>query len=269
MKRGRKPAVNYDKRHEWLKRHRHGESPPAIADKDGFDVRTVRSNINIARQEEEMGEAKTIIYRDALQSHYSDLCTIAERLADAVTTEDRTDALASERLYQSLRQHLPASRIWKLLDTWNVLLENRVKGIKLLEPRIGNEIKNHPTVTDMFSGREDIEEGTTKALLFQATQWTKGMRGLDVKQDVQLETIGTNTIGKYGAYHLGNMTAEELPEMRQIIQELEIKIITHEEYFYLQEAENQLLKVKADLLDDLAVITLRRIVPGFCRYCPF
>jgi hypothetical protein len=269
MKRGRKPAVPYNKRHDWLKRNRSGESPPVIAKSDGYDQRTVRNNLNLARREEEAGEARTAVYREALQSHYADLYGLAARLAKTVESENRVDEIKNERLCRALRQHLPASKIWPSFEKWDVLLENREKGKKLLENRIGKEIVIIEKAGNMLIERKGFTEGMTKALSFQASQFMRARQGLDANRDIHLEPVDSNnTVGKYGAYIMGQITEEELPVLRKTVEQLELSIINWEEYIFLQETESHLRKLKENLLDDLAVITLRRVVPGSCRYCP-
>lgn len=269
MKPGRKPAVNYDKRHDWLRRNRSGESPPAIAVKDGYDQRTVRSNIDLARREEEFGEARATVYREVLRSHYADLCSLAKRLADAVTTEKRVEQIKSDRLCQALHQHLPVSRIWPSLQKWDILLKDREKGIMLVENCIRKEIKNNEKPRNMFDSRKDFVEGVTKALSFQASQLAQGKQGLDVNRDIYLDAVDANSkTGKFGAYFLGHITEEELPAVRKTVDKLESQMVISEEYMSLRETENQLRNLKENLLDELAVITLKRVVPGSCRYCP-
>jgi hypothetical protein len=272
MKPGRKPAVNYDKRHDWLRRNRSGESPPAIAEMDGYDQRTVRTNIDLARREEEFGEARATVYREALQSHYADLCGLAERLADTVNAKKRVEEIRNDRLYMALRQHMPVSRIWPSLQKWDALLEDREKDLRSVESRIRKEIKNNEKTRNKFASRNDFVEGVTKALSFQASQLSRGMQGLDAKRDIYLERIDydstIDTVGKYGAYFLGSTTKWELPAVRKTVEQLESQMVTSEEYRSLRETENQLRNLKENLLDELAVITLKRVVPGSCRYCP-
>jgi len=269
MTQGRKPAVNYGKRHEWLERNRRGESPPSIANKDGFDVRTIRKNIDIARHEAESGEARTMVYRDALENHYADLCSLAAKLDAAVTAEERVAAIINERLYKALRQHLPVSKLWRSFERWNILLEDREKDRKSLEDCLGEEIANNTEIKKTFAGRIAVVKGISQALTFQANQWVKGMEGLDVKRDIRLEpTGGNNNIGRYGAFSLRQVTEEELPLIQRIIEHLESELVTWDKYAVLRKVETEIRYLKADLLDDLAIITLKRIVPGSCRYCP-
>ena len=78
-RRTKKDPVKPDKRHEWLRRNeQNGESPPQIAAADGFDVRTVRKQIQIAREEREAREARGAVLRNAVELHYKDLCGVAE-----------------------------------------------------------------------------------------------------------------------------------------------------------------------------------------------
>lgn len=85
VKRIKKPPVKPEVRKSWLKRHEQGESITDIAVNDQFDVRTVRRHIEQAKQEREVKEARSMVLRNALEAHYSDLCDYAERLS-ALTT---------------------------------------------------------------------------------------------------------------------------------------------------------------------------------------
>ena len=80
-KRIKKPLVMPEKRREWYKRsEEEGESAPQIAKADKYDVRTVRKQIEIEKQEREIREARSVVLRSALENHYRDLCRYAEGL---------------------------------------------------------------------------------------------------------------------------------------------------------------------------------------------
>ena len=85
-KRTRKPPVRPEVARKWLKRYEEdGESPPQIAQSDGFDVRTVRKQLELMRHEREVREARQVVLRKALESHYADLCSFAENLRAALS----------------------------------------------------------------------------------------------------------------------------------------------------------------------------------------
>ncbi len=77
-RRTKKPAVRPEVRRQWLRRfEEYGESPPEISKADGYDVRTVRKQIEYAREERELREARAMVLRNDLERHYSDLCEFA------------------------------------------------------------------------------------------------------------------------------------------------------------------------------------------------
>ena len=52
------------------------------------------------------------------------------------------------------------------------------------------------------------------------------------------------------------------------IQEIESLVKEWEEYAALEKLFTKLFRTKSKLQDEIAVIILRRIVPGRCKYCP-
>ena len=69
-KRIKKPPVLLEQRHDWLRRNEDfGETPPKIAAKDGFDVRTVRTQLERARQERDQAEQGSNFLLDSLTTH--------------------------------------------------------------------------------------------------------------------------------------------------------------------------------------------------------
>ena len=79
VKRTKKPPVRPERRADWLRRYEElGETPPKIADADGFDVRTVRKQLEIARRERDQRDARISYVRQALELHHQELCQLAE-----------------------------------------------------------------------------------------------------------------------------------------------------------------------------------------------
>ncbi|MFQ5880655.1 MAG: hypothetical protein ACE5IZ_10855, partial [Dehalococcoidia bacterium] len=121
----RKPAVPAERRREWLQRHERGETPPQIASKDGFDVRTVRSAIGKAREEREASEAKVLTLRQALEWHFKDLEAFARELDSHVASSSAIPLAArGDRLWGALREHVPKSPLWTGIDRQERLLQD-------------------------------------------------------------------------------------------------------------------------------------------------
>ena len=55
---------------------------------------------------------------------------------------------------------------------------------------------------------------------------------------------------------------------RLMTEQLQSRVKDWEEYAAMEKLFMKLLRTKSKLRDELAVITLRRIVPGRCKYCP-
>jgi len=77
---------------------------------------------------------------------------------------------------------------------------------------------------------------------------------------------------RYGAFQLGKVAESRLQTVREVIrgvlQDWESRIKQFDEYQKLEKSFLELRRVEKNLNDEIAVITLRRVVPGRCRYCP-
>ena len=141
-----KRAISIEKARDWLRRvEENDETPPQIAKTDFVDVRTVRKQINRAREERETRESKQAVLKEAMQRHYSDLVLFAKKLEKSLlkdTPVSLSAELKSTPLLRALKEHLPRARLWKDIDG---LPEQEVKynqSIKKLKHRIINTVKN-------------------------------------------------------------------------------------------------------------------------------
>lgn len=271
-KRIKKPLVKPEMRRQWLRRFEEdGESSPQIAKSDRYDVRTVRKQIEVARQEREAREARSMVLRTALEKHYADLVGFAQRLEGALATP-WTIAFAErgDRMWSALREHLPRSPIWKGIDRWEHLRteltrlqEEAVKRL-LQESELNSPFKQVsswdevglyvPALRDAINNRlrKSVERGPVPLGEFRAS----------VRQD------GLATV----IYGDGGLCATVLPgqeaEVEEFIASLMKQVSDLPELGSMQHALSELQKVKEAVTEELATIQLRRVVPGRCRYCP-
>jgi len=126
----KKPAVKPELRRQWLYRNESlGESPPQIATADGYDVRTVRSQLEIEVREREQKEARAVVLRKALENHYADLCTFAQKLDSHVIGKSGSlQMLREDPMWGALREHQSRAKIWKNLERWESLHGSHLKG---------------------------------------------------------------------------------------------------------------------------------------------
>jgi len=271
-KRFRKPATKPDLRQTWLRRYEiDGESPPQIAAKDGYDVRTVRKQIEIAKEEREKRETRSIVLRNALESHYRDLCKYAEDLNSTIMGENRLSLSALDHYMEAaLRQHLPRSPIWKELNK----LAQLNKKVDELEDdarkRLKDEIEHDSRLSEILAaGESQAITGLNEVLIFQVKSWAQGQRGLNIKDDFKAKPAEKGFASvQYGFAHMGNVKKEHATDISEVLKDFESKITGWAQFEDLRKSYAELKRVKASLQDELAIITHKRIVPGKCKYCP-
>lgn len=276
-KRTRKPPIKAEVRREWLRRNEeNGESPPQIAAKDGFDVRTVRKQIELARQERESREARSLVLRNALESHYNDLRSYAEMLNSQIigagNVEPSTD---SEFIAAALRQHLPRSPIWsymsKLQNLEQKVEEQQQKVKTAIEQAVKGESRLTPLVNASLNG---VIRSIVEALNHQTEQWSQGNPGLNLKDNLLTEPAEEGRVNLYyGPFHiLDSLDMEHSEQYKEIVttalEGLESRLRESEEIRALEKARADIIRLERKLREELAIIRLRRIVPGRCKYCP-
>ena len=276
-KRIRKPPIKPEVRREWLRRNEeNGESPPQIAAKDGYDVRTVRKQIELAKQERESREARSLVLRNALEHHYDDLRNYAEMLNSQIIGAGNVEpSQDSEFMEAALRQHLPRSPIWshmsKLQSLPQKVDEQQQKVKALIEQAVEAESRLSPLIV---SGLNGIIPSIEEVLGFQAEQWSQGNPGLNLKDNLLTKPAGEKLVNLcYGVFYiLDRMDVEHTEQYKEIVrtalEDMESRLRESEEIRALEKARAEIVRVRRKLREELAIIRLRRIVPGRCKYCP-
>jgi len=273
MKRTKKPAVKPQLAREWLRRHEEdGESPPQIAQADHYDVRTVRKQIEFAHQERERREARSIVLRQALELHYADLCAFAQRLAAQLTTEGGTLlTLRDDRMWSALHEHLTRSAIWKNLDRWEHIRDRIRQLEREIERSIKEQVKSRSPVSLALLPEEFIglSQGVVSAPAFHckimAQKQSSPLIGIDFEL---LQREGGLTNIRLGAFDIGIVPSEQVPDIQKLVKELLNEVTNWDSYYELERLYTELKRTQGTLEDELAIITLRRVVPGKCKYCP-
>jgi len=271
-KRIKKPVVRPEKRREWLERYESGgESPPSIAEKDKFDVRTVRKQIEKAKEEREAREARAAVVRGALEEHYRDIVEFVEGLDAEVNAEATISlSLRENPMWKALKEHQLRSPLWGYLRDWDNLHDKINTSIDDIRTRLEREVGADNRLTGLTSDQhKSAVSGILAALSFQAQQWARGIEGLDLDQHFisKPQENGDFEI-EYGSFHFGAHNEKHVKAIRDIIGDLEEHFPLWKEYEDFQKAVEHLLKVKDKIRDELMIVRYRRIVPGHCRYCP-
>jgi hypothetical protein len=275
-RRTRKPPVKLEERRGWLKRYEEeGESPPQIAVKDGFDVRTVRKQIDLAKQEREAREAKSIVLRDALEKHYEDLRRFSEKLNSEITgSRDIPYSSDDDLIEAALRQHLPRSPIWVYLAKWRNLHQRAVEEKEKTELVIDKMVKTNQNLNPLINaGLEEVVPGVIAVLNATVKQWYDGNTNYTLKNSLVVEPAGEGFVrARFGFSQVGKMengiSQSYLKIIHDGIEDLESRIRDSEEYRNLEKTAIKIKRLGGKLREELAVVRLRRIVPGRCKYCP-
>lgn len=252
VKRVKKPPVPPEKRKEWLARSERGESVPQIASKDFVDVRTIRKHIELARQELEAHESRVRVLSDALQRHYGDLCTFADKISSELKLDKgKLASLKSDRMWTALQQHLPRSIMLTNLDKWEKLrgdiLNLGQQLLMMVEEQIEFRLKSKLNKSPMEMGLNDSI-----------------IRGIyaDIRDSAY---SSTEPLSKY---NLDRLPKSEDKTVENIIRDLLSESGTWDEYSKLRQYRSEFNRLQETLDEELALITLRRVVPGKCKYCP-
>ena len=271
-KRIKKPVVGDEQRKDWLERYELGESPPKIAKKDGFDVRTVRTHIEMAKEERELKEARSTVLRNALELHYADLCGFSERLQSQILTLHTVSFTDTDLLLQdSLKQHIPRSPIWRYITKWNSLHQKITELKEKYRPKLDEEVRQYSKLGALPSRiRTGVVEAIIAASVFQFEQWTQGYRGLKLEEDIypkQPSGVERDDF-RYGFSRMGKVREEHVPIITEVFGDFETRIKEYDEYKDSEKYHIELRKLMQNLQDELNIIRLKRVVPGRCKYCP-
>ena len=270
QRRTRKPPVKPEVRRKWLDRYeKDGETPSQIAAKDGFDIRTVRKQIELARQEIELRETRLLVLRNAIEEHYRDLCRFAEELDRSISEEASITFKKSERMWNALRQHLPRSPLWRYFDKWEHVWVNIAECDNEIRARLKEELEAEPRLNKVLSDYADATIGLTEALAYQSKSWARGWQGLSIQDNFKVGTSAEGLVKvQFGFINMEKVPEKHTESLRKILEDYSAKISTWNEYMKLQRLFIEMERVKVNLQDELATIILKRIVSGRCRYCP-
>lgn len=84
----------------------------------------MKKHIELAKMEKELKDERSIVLRNALEHHFSDLLNIVEIVITRIDSEKAVEFTGDEKfLFDALFTHIPRSPIWPLLRRWNSCIE--------------------------------------------------------------------------------------------------------------------------------------------------
>jgi hypothetical protein len=220
-------------------------------------------------------EARNSVMRNALELHYADMRNLAEIWNSELRGLNQSPGSLDDDLIESaLRQHLPRSPLWNYRSRWlgqnKKLLEQQQELAGIIKQTVKTDIRI-PSITR--SGLNQLTTSLIEVLKFQSEQWAEGSAGLNPQDNLLSEPVGEGKVNlRYGFAQLGAVDQKQsgttLEVVRGLIVNLESFIRKPEAFQDLKKTYNEIERLKEKLREELAIIRLRRIVPGRCKYCP-
>ena len=253
---GKKPSVKPITRREWFRRVEEGESALQIAEAEKYDVRTVRTQIEIERQEREKREARSMVLRNALEDHYKDICEYAQKLESLLNSERNTlPVLRENPMWTSLSQHLPRYKMWKNFDKWERIRDEMYMAEQELNMKLEKQLQSELKSESESEYKGSLKEKSLTPRMIEALASHIG--GAAKGQTERLSE-----------FDYRKMSEDDKPDALKLAKVILEKVPQWPEFDKLSLFWKELAQIKRELRDELEVIRLRRVVPGRCRYCP-
>lgn len=260
------PAV----RREWLVDYERGKRIDAIAREAGRTERTVKDQVERARQELERQQVRAGLLRDAYQKHFEDLMGLAEQLRQAAETPSShglqivRGQRRTELLQQALQSHIPRSQLWKTCSKWKDSAARLIETEKRIKVRVAELVQRE--VLSHFP--EVIRDGFAESL------WT-GLQYTALGSDVSSlqYSPGQDEQGLYlgwGAHPL----ARKVPDKARLtaIQDkhgaIVEDVVAWEFVAKFRKALHDWEQNRDAIQQEVEILLLRRLLPGFCNLCP-
>ncbi|MBI4188786.1 MAG: hypothetical protein HY529_06235 [Chloroflexi bacterium] len=271
-KRTRKPPVKPEKRLEWLHRvDNEGETLVHISESDGFDIRTVRKQIEAARLERDVQRARTEVLRDTLVAHYHDLLETVQSIDKQISDYGVVSMGKEQPLMFGLQQHMPRSPLWENLRKWNRTVTELNDLLQVIPNKIREVIETDGRLNRIASyGAGGVTSVAVEVLVFQMKAWARDWQGLHMQDDIHVERTPEGKLRmRYGFASFGELEDEGSVEViKAVLTDLEPKLRLSPEYLELGKLYGRLRRLGIAIREVVTLIRLRRIVPGKCKYCP-
>jgi hypothetical protein len=261
----KKSSISSQERLGWLEQLENGTRITKITTDAGHNIRTVKRHIEIAREERHAAMARHGFLLKRLEQHQDDLLKEVNRLRKLLmrhpptllTPRDPTEI----KILEALREHIKRLPLKNLLERWEVIFAEyssfrgdvRIKldgeKSRLLPAMLGEDALHQwtPTIVDVLvSGLSPEESGRTYII---------------DRQD-----------GKYKVSWGDNILTRSpiTEEQKDLVLEAHKKLVTFAKNYLpgFLDYKERFRELSDQLIDELDVLRIKRVVIGRCRYCP-
>lgn len=267
--RKRESDIPKDERREWLRQHEEmGRSLAAIAKDSKHDRRTVKRQVEAEAQDRERREAKSLVLRKAMEDHYKDLCKLAGKIDESLIGLSRGDVEA-DPLWKALHEHLDRAALWKNYERWKKLGEDLRDIERNIHDKAKAMVQQSPFGYIEVPGHEGFGPGLVMVIIDETEAAGRGNRGWDLDKGLIDGPLseGIRRL-ELGGKAIGYTPADRVEEAKALVRTMMSKAKKWKEIDERRQLLAQKERSRSELHEDLLLITLKRVVPGKCRYCP-
>lgn len=264
MARGKKPAVSPYDRRRWLEELDSGKGITTIARESGRDIRIVKRHIATAREEVQVAHAKKEFLLGRLQQHQEDLLSEVARLRSTVhlpIARSLTPGDARKKIYEALLEHLKKSSLRPLLGFWEQLVqegENLKRGLVDKLTPTETELKaSLPGAVDTRPWAQPIVDDLMSGYVPDESAYNL-RKQRDGTYEITFKNHGLSRSA------LPEEDAEALANSHR-----KLVIVAGEYQSEIKKYRQKSKELSEIITDELDTLTMKRMVAGNCRYCPF
>jgi hypothetical protein len=220
----------------------------------------------MAHQEREVHEARFFVLRQAVEKHYADLLSFADKLNSGIIHSSLPMGIQSERMWAALHEHLPRAPLWKRIDKMERLNDEIGEIEKKAEQRLLDKVKEESSFKLVSQwGVEGLYDQALLGAMSYHLRANPASKLLDFKTSSLSDTLVTVN---YSTWPCAVIPLEQVDKTKEYISNLMTQVCQWPEYEGLQKALSERVKITEEISEELQTIILKRVVPGHCKYCP-
>jgi hypothetical protein len=268
MGRGHKPEISPKERLQWLEKLEDGQGITSICKEAGRDIRIVKRNIDLAREERQTARVRQDFLLGKLELHQQDLLCEVRRLKDLLKCFPPQGVVLDEALqrkvHEALLEHINRLALKGLFNSWDTLsqefgtmLDTVKSEISMKENEIKFAIPKLQTLDWSASIFEALEtEPTPGGTIFMKLKHYEYSRVNEQYHPYWGATMLTPN-------PLGKADANLVIKAHQELVEYSSKYLPS-----FDQWRGRFKELSEQIVDELDVFIVKRMVPSKCRYCP-
>lgn len=268
MARGRKSAVSSYERRRWLEELEKGKGITEISKEAGRDIRVVKRHIEIALEERQLTQARQDFLSGRLEQHQDDLLTEMRRLRRVVAQWPpiRLEPSGSSKLkiFQAVKEHTNRLPLRTALDAYDQAYAEYEEARR----HIGDELSKKEA--ELLSELpKDIVTYSWYPRLVDILEQGTSVADASSRSYRSNEEEGGACRPSWGDLNLTRsaIPAASVPAIAEAHKKLRDLAVTFQAI--LQDYRQRIEGMSEQVIENLDVFMLRRVVAGRCRFCPF